>query len=128
MLHLIRNLPPQFGGRPIDTEEFCKRAAEIAADPDGLIGLWTQRRPTRTAELAGGSVYLVVKGETVLRMPFDSVCRVTEFTDQAEPWWDNAWAIVCLPRPTLVASQRVYRLRGWRYLTAEDAPADIGPA
>ena len=127
MLHLIRNLPPTMDGKPIDTEQFCERTAEMTGKPGGRIGLWTQRRPTREAELANGSVYLVVKGETVLRMPFDSICRVSDFTDRAEPWWQDAWAIVCLPTPIIVESKRFYRLRGWRYLTAEDAPSDIGP-
>ena len=101
-------------------------SAEIWRERGALAGFWTSRRPRRTVELEGGSVYFAVKGETVFRLPFVRIERVRDFAPQAHERWLDAWAIVCRPETTLVDAKRIYRLRGWRYLAPEDAPPDIG--
>ena len=125
MLHLLRNMPPRRDGRPRNIEAFFRLAA-IYRERGWLAGFWTSRRPRRTSELESGSVYFAVKGETVFRLPFVRIERVRDFAPHAHERWLDAWAIVCRPETTLVEARRVYRLRGWRYLTPEDAPADIG--
>ena len=125
MVHLLRNMPPRISSRPRNLEAFFKLAATWHKH-GGLAGLWTTRRPKRIDDLRGGSVYLAVKGETVFRMPFVGIERVGDFAPHADEEWQDAWAIVCRPETILVEARRVYRLQGWRYLTPEDAPADIG--
>ena len=127
MLHLLRNMPPRIDGRPRNVEAFFRLAA-IWRERGALAGFWTSRRPRRTGELEGGSVYFAVKGETVFRLPFVRVERVRDFAPSTDERWLDAWAIVCRPETTLVQARRIYRLRGWRYLTPENAPADIGTA
>ena len=124
MLHLLRNMPPRIDGRPRDVEAFFRLAA-IWRERDSLAGFWTTRRPRRTEDLKGGSVYFTVKGETVFRLPFMRIERVRDFAPHTNERWLDAWAIVCRPETTLVEARRVYRLRGCRYLAPEDAPADI---
>ena len=126
-LHLVRNLPPRMDGRPMDVEAFFRLAAGWARKGGTYAGFWTRRRPRRTSEMAGGSVYFAVRGETVFRMPFVRMERVSRFQPQAEPDWRNHWAIVCEPVTVLVEARRMRRLQGWRYLTDEQAPKDIDP-
>jgi len=125
-LHLVRRLPPYIDGRKLGTETFF-RLARKQRHEGSVIGFWTRRRPTRTVELRDGSVYFVVGTETVFRLPFVEMQRVRDFAPGAAPEWLDAWAIVCEPDATLVESRRVHRLQGWRYLSAEEAPRDIGP-
>ena len=125
MLHLLRNMSPQFNGQPRNIEAFF-RLATVYRARGALAGFWTNRRPRRTTELEGGSVYFAVKGETVFRLPFVRIERVRDFAPHTHERWLDAWAIVCQPETTLVEARRVYRLQGWRYLTPEDAPADVG--
>lgn len=124
MLHLMRNFPPRFDGRPRNLDAFFRRTARWR-QTDTRVGFWTRRRPKRTNDLAGGSVYFVVRAETVFRMPFERVERVRDFAPRTAAEWLEQWAIVCRPEVVLVASRRVYRMQGWRYLKPEDAPADV---
>ena len=124
-LHLLRNLPPKMNGQPTDPETFLRLVRRWGRHESGAAGFWTRRRPRRAAELAGGSVYFVVRGLTMFRMPWAGIERVRDFAPDATPEWLDAWAIVCRPQAVLVRSQRIYRLQGWRYLDANDAPADL---
>ena len=124
MLHLLRNMPPRFNGRPSGVEAFF-RLATIEHERGALAGFWTRRRPRRSAELQGGSVYFAVKAETVFRLPFVRIEPVRDFAPRTDEPWLDAWAIVCRPETTLVEAKRIHRLQGWRYLTPQDAPADV---
>ena len=124
MLHLLRNVPPRMGDRPIDVEGFVRLVREWRREPDTQFGTWTRRRPRRELELAGGSVYFVSGGWTVFRMPFVGIVRIETFAIEVAPMWRGAWAIVCEPELTMVESRRIHRLRGWRYLEPDQAPKD----
>ena len=91
MLYLLRNMPPRLRGQPHNVEAFFRLAA-IYRERGGLAGFWTSRRPRRTNELEGGSVYVAVKGETVFRLPFARIERVRDFAPQAHERWLDAWA------------------------------------
>ena len=128
MLHLLRNLPPRIDGRSINVEGFFRLSAKWAAKPGSLAGFWTRRRPRLITELKDGSVYFVVKRETVFRMPFVNITPVREFSPSTAAPWNDAWAIVCRPETTLVEARLVHRLQGWRYLAEGDAPRDLKPS
>ncbi len=90
---------------------------------------WTRRKPRRTAELEGGSVYFVARGWTHFRAPLVRIEPVRDFTGHrpVDPAFDDAWSLTCNPDSTLVESTRIHRLQGWRYLTLEAAPRDVEP-
>ena len=127
MLHLLRGCPPHFNGRPIDPEVFI-RLLRRWGRKRLLFGSWTRRRPTRSAELRGGSVYFAAKAWTLFRVPLVRIEPVAEAVDgrAIEPGFENAWSLTCECDVTLVESVRVHRLQGWRYLTPEKTPRDIG--
>ena len=78
---------------------------------------WTTRRPKRTDELKGGSVFFVGgqrRAQTLFRMPLVSI-------DEN----DRGFAICMRPKIIRVERRCVGRVRGWRYLKGEDAPADL---
>ena len=85
------------------TRMFPKRAAEIAGD-------------------AGGSIYWVIAGFVQVRQ------RILEI--RAEQWEDGtACAGIVLDRALVPVQGRQTRpFQGWRYLTAEAAPEDVGAA
>jgi hypothetical protein len=85
--------------------------------------VYTRNRPRRAVEiLAGGSIYWVIRGQIRVRQ------RVTGF--RSEP--DANGRRYCLIEvdaelvPTLSRAWRPFQ--GWRYLSAEDAPGDLGGA
>ena len=128
MVHLVRNLPPRFNGKPIDTEGFFRLCRQWRGRVGAEVGFWTRRRPKREAELGESSVYFAIRGETVFRLPLVRIERMKEFTERIEPMWSGAWAMVCRPEPTLVEPKRLYRLQGWRYLEQDDTPRDVPQA
>ena len=78
---------------------------------------WSRRRVTRAAELAGGSVYFVggpKRNQALFRMPF---VEVEEH--------GGGYAICMRPEIIRVRQDFVGKVRGWRYLKAEDAPPDL---
>ena len=81
----------------------------------GEIRLTTRNRPTRFAEMAGGSLYWIHAHAIIGRSP------ILGF-EQRE---DGKWWIRLEPR--LIAVQPLPRRahQGWRYLAGEDAPADL---
>ncbi len=93
------------------------------SDPNWLPRHVTRMWPKREAELlAGGSLYWVIKGVILVRQPIlrldevigeDGIRRCGIVMDRA--------IIRTAPAP-----RRAFQ--GWRYLSADDAPADIGQA
>ncbi len=81
----------------------------------------TRMVPKRTELLLdGGSLYWVIKGNIQVRQ---ILCDIRPFRD---PEGIRRCDLVMEPRlvPTLWQPRRAFQ--GWRYLTAEDAPGDIG--
>src|SRR5690606_17101643 len=83
---------------------------------NGTATVHTRYRPTRAAELIGGSLYWIIAHRLVAR--------------QAILGFEEAEGGRCLIRvearlvPVRVRPKRAHQ--GWRYLKAEDAPADFG--
>ena len=126
-LHLLRGMPAAINGRSVDFLAFRRLVNQWAREHGVVFGSWTRRAPRRASELAGGSVYFVVKGATLFRMPFDGLEPVRDgFPDAPARFLDHT-AIICAPRVVMVEAYKVRRLCGWRYLDDADAPPDLGP-
>jgi hypothetical protein len=81
----------------------------------------TRMMPKRIDELlAGGSLYWVIKGNIQIRQ---HLVDIRPFTDQ-----EGIRRCDLILEPRLIATQWQPRraFQGWRYLTAEDAPSDLG--
>jgi hypothetical protein len=95
-----------------DAEKLRARMASRAAD--GEVAIQTRYRPTRHAELIGGSMYWIVKHRLIGRQ------EILGFGEDARGH--------CLIRldarivPVRIRPKRAHQ--GWRYLTADDAPSD----
>ncbi|MBB3934811.1 DUF1489 family protein [Aureimonas phyllosphaerae] len=95
----------------------------LSAGPGAEQTHVTRVMPKRADEMVGaGSLFWVIKGQVQVRQPilrFDAIrtedgierCRIVLKSDFIRTW----------PLP-----KRPFQ--GWRYLTAEDAPADLGDA
>jgi hypothetical protein len=81
----------------------------------------TRMVPTRAAEIVeGGSLYWVIRGQLAARQ---SVLEIEPFVDVDGVGRCKMW----LDREVVKVTPRPYRaFQGWRYLKAEDAPADLG--
>jgi hypothetical protein len=80
----------------------------------------TRNTPKRAAELLdGGSIYWVIKGWLCARQ------RVLELRPLMHDGVPHC-GIVCDPNLVRVAPRPYRAFQGWRYLTAEDAPRDLG--
>ena len=82
----------------------------------------TRHMPRRGVEvLGGGSLYWVIGGAMLVRQAILGL----------EPWQraDGTPCAAILLHPALVvlAGRPVKAFQGWRYLKAEDAPADLDP-
>ena len=76
--------------------------------------------PKRRAEiLGGGSIYWVIRGETIVRQ------RILGL--ETETGADGVARCLILLDPTLVPTQAQPRraFQGWRYLNDDDAPRDL---
>ncbi|MEM7711503.1 MAG: DUF1489 family protein, partial [Pseudomonadota bacterium] len=71
---------------------------------------------------AGGSIYWVIKGIVLCRQP---ILRLEEVR-RADGI--PRCGIVLQPGPIPVTAMPKRPFQGWRYLTTEDAPADVDPA
>lgn len=101
----------------------ARMAERLARGEDARPRHVTRMRPKRTDELlAGGSLYWVIRGVIRVRQQItaleevrgeDGIRRCAIFLEPA--------LIPVVPRPRAA-------FQGWRYLTAADAPADIGAA
>jgi hypothetical protein len=81
----------------------------------------TRMTPKRDLELLdGGSIYWVIKGEIAARQKLMAI----------EPFRDGEGVGRCrlvMEPPLIAVSPRLMRaFQGWRYLAADDAPADLG--
>ncbi len=81
------------------------------------IGLTTKYRPTRHAEMIGGSLYWILNHSLVARS------EILSFTETA----DGRWNINLKPELVRVQQQRKRAHQGWRYLTEDKIPRDLAP-
>ena len=80
----------------------------------------TRMMPTRASELIdGGSIYWVIRGAVLVRQRINAIERITDE--------EGIGRCKLVFDPALVAVRPVPRraFQGWRYLSAEDAPADL---
>jgi hypothetical protein len=83
----------------------------------------TRMTPKRVEDiLGGGSLYWVIRGEVAAR---EKIVAIEPFRD---PAGIGRCRIVMQPRVIAVAPRPMRPFQGWRYLTAADAPADLGKA
>ena len=98
----------------------CASPAELEARQadriaDGTLFITTRYRPTRHAELVGGSIYWIVKHRLVRRQ------TILGF----EKAGDGRWEIRLDARLVPVRTRPKRAHQGWRYLKDEDRPADF---
>jgi len=83
----------------------------------------TRMMPKRVEDiLAGGSLYWVIRGEVAAR---EKIVGIEPFRDGDGI---GRCRIVMQPKVVAVSPRPMRPFQGWRYLTAEDAPADFGKA
>jgi hypothetical protein len=80
----------------------------------------TRRRPKRAEELAGGSVYWILRGSIRARQP------IRAFIHSSDE--DGRYLGLLLLEPDLIETRPVEHkgFQGWRYLDPADAPPDHG--
>ena len=94
------------------------QAARVATDAP--LRHYTRSVPRRAVEIAaGGSIYWVVAGAMIVRQ---RVLQVTE-----DRWEDGTRCAALELDPALVQvlGRPTKAFQGWRYLSPEDAPADL---
>ncbi|WP_315780354.1 MULTISPECIES: DUF1489 domain-containing protein [unclassified Bradyrhizobium] len=83
----------------------------------------TRMTPKRVEDiLGGGSLYWVIRGEVAAR---EKIVGIEPFRDGDGI---GRCRIIMQPRVIAVSPRPMRPFQGWRYLTAEDAPADLGKA
>ncbi len=75
----------------------------------------TRYRPTRHAEMIGGSLYWIMDHAIVAR------CEILGFQERQ----DGHWTIRLKPELVLVQPKHKRAHQGWRYLEAKNAPRDL---
>jgi hypothetical protein len=88
---------------------------------DGIVPIVTRYRPKREADLAGGSLFWIIRHSLVVRqeiIAFDEA--ITEKGPRCQ--------ILVDPRLVEVMPRALRAHQGWRYLNPDDAPADLGAA
>jgi hypothetical protein len=81
----------------------------------GETHITTRYRPTRHAELVGGSLYWIIKHQLVAR------AEILGFAEE-----ENGHCRIRLADRLIAIRYRPKRAhQGWRYLTGADAPADL---
>lgn len=83
---------------------------------NGEVRLTTRYLPKRHAEMAGGSLFWIIKHALVARSP------LIGFMDNGE---GRTW-IRIRPEVILIRSTPKRAHQGWRYLEGSDAPPDLG--
>jgi hypothetical protein len=83
---------------------------------DGEVRLTTRYLPKRHEEMAGGSLFWIIKHTLIGRSP------LIGFMDNGE---GRTWIRI---RPQLIAIRSIPKRahQGWRYLNEKDAPPDLG--
>ncbi|TFL17738.1 DUF1489 family protein [Jannaschia formosa] len=95
------------------------QASAGAKGPDGAPRHVTRMWPRREAEiLAGGSIYWVIRGAILCRQ------RIVRLDEVRRADGIPRCGIVLHPDLVPVVATPKRPFQGWRYLTAEDAPAD----
>lgn len=91
--------------------------ARIAARAvDGEVGITTRYRPKRADELIGGSLYWIIKHRLAVRQ------LILGFAESE----DGQRCLIRLEARLVPVRARPKRAhQGWRYLAAQDAPADL---
>ena len=80
----------------------------------------TRNFPRRANELRdGGSLYWVIAGAIVVRQP------ITDIVEDVRADGVRCAAILLAPDLVAVAGRPMKAFQGWRYLTGDDAPADL---
>ena len=83
----------------------------------------TRMTPKRDEELlAGGSLYWVIKGEIAAR---EKLIAIEPFRDKDGI---GRCRLVMQPKVIAVSPRPMRAFQGWRYLTPDGAPADLGKA
>src|SRR5438105_10534669 len=81
----------------------------------------TRMTPKRDGELlAGGSLYWVIKGQIACR---ERLVAIEPFRDKAGV---GRCRLVLEPKVILVLPRPMRPFQGWRYLSVDDAPKDLG--
>ena len=101
-------------------EALAERHAARAAG-EGSAYCLTRYRPTRAAELAGGSLFWIIRHTLVARQAIVGL-------DMVETEWGTKCriALATAPVPVLATPRRAHQ--GWRYLSGGDAPRDLTAA
>ena len=98
------------------------RAAKARGAPQHHIHI-TRMVPKRDAEiLDGGSLYWVIKGEIAAR---EKLIAIEPFRDKDGI---GRCRLVMQPKVIAVSPRPMRAFQGWRYLTPDGAPADLGKA
>lgn len=82
---------------------------------NGEVTIATRYRPTRHAELIGGSIFWIIKHRLVVRQ------RILGFEESD----DGRWNIRLDAKLTPVRTRPQRAHQGWRYLNRDDAPKDF---
>ena len=99
-----------------DADYLRDRLAARAIDGETYID--TRYRPTRHAELIGGSLFWIIKHQLVARS------RILRFDAD-----EGGRCLIRLdPKLVTVVARPKRAHQGWRYLTAGKAPSDLGGA
>lgn len=107
-----------------DQKQWIKKrtAMNVEAGRGHVHDCVTRMRPRRKDELlAGGSIYWVIKGVILARQ---HILGLEPRTGN-----DGIERTAIILNPTLILTQAQPRraFQGWRYLTEQDAPADLSP-
>jgi hypothetical protein len=81
----------------------------------GEVLITTRYRPTRHAELIGGSIFWIIKHRLVVRQ------QILGFTESDDGRWNIRLDTTLVP----VQAKPKRAHQGWRYLRQEDAPVDF---
>ena len=115
MLHLTK---VAMGCPGIDA--LAARHAARAAD-EGQAYCLTRYMPKRAAELAGGSLFWIIKHTLVARQAIIGL-------DMVETEWGTKCRIALATAPVTVLATPRRAHQGWRYLAGDDAPRDLTAA
>ncbi len=105
----------------------CASVAELTAlhanraAATGEAFTLTRFMPTRAAELAGGSLFWIIRHTLVARQAITGLSMV-------ETEWGTKCRIALDPVPVPVRATPRRAHQGWRYLAAADAPPDAAAA
>jgi hypothetical protein len=93
------------------------RRRQEARVRDGIVPIVTRFRPTRADELIGGSLYWIIKHRIAARQ------TILGFEQRPS---DRKTIIRLDPELVTVRAVAKRAHQGWRYLSPEDAPPDLG--